>query len=241
MELKQKGTKQLKTVLDVISALVEEATFTANKDGLSFRGLDPSHVVMVDVNIPNTDFEKFEVEEEVRFGVRVAELKQILARGYEENDYVTIKLDGQYLNIRITNGYKRDFKMRCIESTTSNTPLPKISFSTKVVLATDKFIKMLEDVRVVSDYISLESNADSIQFVGRGDAGECVLTVDKGSEGLKELNIKDASKATYSLEYLLITKLMKSNPEITLEYSSKMPMRVSVQNINYFIAPRVEG
>lgn len=241
MELKQKGTKQLKTVLDVIGALVEEATFTANKEGLSFRGLDPSHVAMVDVNIPNTDFEKFEVEEEVRFGVRVAELKQVLARGHEENDYVTIKLDGQYLNIRITNGYKRDFKMRCIESTTSNTPLPKISFNTKVVLTTDKFVKMLEDVRVVSDYISLESNADSIQFVGRGDVGECVLTVDKGNEGLKELNIKDASKATYSLEYLLITKLMKSSPEITLEYSSKMPMRVSVQNMNYFIAPRVEG
>ena len=39
------------------------------------------------------------------------------------------------LHVRISNGYVREYKMRLIESTASSTPLPKLTFNSKVVMS----------------------------------------------------------------------------------------------------------
>ncbi len=245
---KTKGSEEWKAVASAISTLVEEATFEATSESISFRGMDPSHVALIDILWPNSAFEKFECNSDIKFGVRVDEFSKLLKRA-EKNDSVEISItDENMLLVKIFNGYKKQYKMRLIESTAGSTPLPKISFNSRIVLSTGALDKMLSDIAVISDYISVESSAAKAVFSGRGDAGDAEITLEPGSEGLEEINVKEESKATYSLEYLssIVKAIGASAGSVVCEYSTKMPLRLEfkVSNIGrlyFYLAPRVEG
>ena len=70
-----------KVVTSAISTLVDEATFEANVEGLLFRGMDPSHVALIDIHWPNSAFQKFNCNDSIKFGVRIDEFSKLIRRG----------------------------------------------------------------------------------------------------------------------------------------------------------------
>lgn len=244
---KTKSPEEWRAVISAISTLVDEATFEATVEGISFRGMDPSHVALIDIHWPNSAFEAYECDTALKFGVRVDEFSKMIRRA-DKKDAVEITVgDDSMLHIKISNSYRRDYKMRLIESSASSTPLPKLTFNSKVVLTAGAFDKILSDVQVISEYISIESEPKKVEFSGKGDSGEADIILDSGSEGLEELSIQEDSKATYSLDYLSkITKAVSTvGGSIAAEYSSKMPLRLefrvaNVGRIHFYLAPRVQ-
>ena len=230
-----------------ISTLVDEATFEAAAEGISFRGMDPSHIALIDIHWPNHAFEKYECDSLVKFGIRIDEFSKLIKRA-DKKDAIEISLsDDSMLHVKMSNGYKREYKTRLIESSASSTPLPKLNFNSKAVLTAMAFDKVLSDVQVVSEYISIESKPGKINFSGRGDSGEAEIALEAGNEGLEDLAVKEESKATYSLDYLSkITKAVVSmGGSVTAEYSNKMPLRLefkiaNVGRIHFYLAPRVQ-
>ena len=57
---KTNTSNEWKAVISAITTLVEEATFEATVEGISFRGMDPSHVALIDISWPNSAFEKYD-------------------------------------------------------------------------------------------------------------------------------------------------------------------------------------
>jgi proliferating cell nuclear antigen len=244
---KTKSPEEWRAVISAISTLVDEATFEATVEGISFRGMDPSHVALIDIHWPNSAFEAYECDTALKFGVRVDEFSKMIRRA-DKKDAVEITVgDDSMLHIKISNSYRREYKMRLIESSASSTPLPKLTFNSKVVLTAGAFDKILSDVQIISEYISIESEPKKVEFSGKGDSGEADIILDSGSEGLEELTIQEDSKATYSLDYLSkITKAVSTvGGSIAAEYSSKMPLRLefrvaNVGRIHFYLAPRVQ-
>lgn len=242
-----KSPEEWKAVTSAISTLVDEATFEATVEGISFRGMDPSHVALIDIQWPNSTFASYECDASVKFGVRVDEFSKLIKRG-DKKDGVEIGVtDDSKLTIKLSNGYKREYKMRLIESSSSSTPLPKLSFNSKIVLTGGAFDKILSDIQVVSEYISLHTDSNRVEFSGKGDSGEAEIVLESGSEGLEDLNVKEVSTATYSLDYLSkITKAIGAvGSSIAAEYSSKMPLRLefrvaNIGRIHFYLAPRVQ-
>lgn len=245
---KTKSPEEWKAVASAISTLVDEATFEATAEGISFRGMDPSHIALIDIYWPSHAFEKYECDSVVKFGIRVDEFSKLVKRA-DKKDTVEVSLgdNDSMLHVRMQNGYRREYKTRLIESSASSTPLPKLSFNSKAVLTAVAFDKVLSDVQVVSEFISIESKSGRIDFAGRGDSGEASITLEAGNEGLEELAVKEDSKATYSLDYLSkITKaVMAMGGSVAAEYSTKMPLRLefkiaNVGRIHFYLAPRVQ-
>ena len=56
----------------------------------------------------------------------------------------------------VTVGKNKKYKMRLIESSATDTPLPKIPYDSKISLSSSKFDKILGDVQVVSDYLTIQ-------------------------------------------------------------------------------------
>ena len=56
------SANEWKIIVNAIAVLVEEASFEATPEGIEFRGMDPSHVAMIDLNWPNASFEKYECD-----------------------------------------------------------------------------------------------------------------------------------------------------------------------------------
>ena len=244
---RSKSPDEWKAVASAISTLVDEATFEAAAEGISFRGMDPSHIALIDIHWPNHAFEKYECDSLVKFGIRIDEFSKLIKRA-DKKDAIEISLsDDSMLHVKMSNGYKREYKTRLIESSASSTPLPKLNFNSRAVLTAMAFDKVLSDVQVVSEYISIESKPGKINFSGRGDSGEADIALEAGNEGLEDLAVKEESKATYSLDYLSkITKAVVSmGGSVTAEYSNKMPLRLefkiaNVGRIHFYLAPRVQ-
>lgn len=241
------SSDEWKAVASAISTLVDEATFEASVEGLSFRGMDPSHVALIDIQWPNSAFKKFACNESIKFGVRIDEFSKLIRRA-DKKDSIEVTIgENSTLLIRIKNGYNREYKMRLIESSSSSTPLPKLNFNSRVVLSSSTLERVLSDIQVMSEYITLGSEPTRIIFSGKGDSGEANITLDQSSEGLEDINIKENSSATYSLDYLSrMTKAVGSTGgSVIAEYSTRMPLRLefrvaNVGRIHFYLAPRVQ-
>ena len=242
---KTSGSDEWKAILSAISTLVEEATFEATSEGITFRGMDPSHVALIDISWPNSAFEKYESDGEIKFGVRIDEFSKLIKRA-EKSEPIEISISESMLLISI--GKNKQYKMRLIESSATDTPLPKIPYDTKIELGTAMFDKILGDVQVVSDYLTIKATATKAEFSGKGDSGEVLISLQKQQNELSEITVKEESTGTYSLEYLnpIVRAVGTASGSIICEYSSAKPLRIEFKvanmgRIHFYLAPRVES
>lgn len=241
-------SNEWKAVSNTISTLVEEATFDAAAEGLSFRAMDPSHVALVDLLWPNSAFEKYDCDKQHKFTVRVEDFVKLIKRADAKDGVEISSAEEGMLVVKISNGYKREYKIHLIESTSGPTPLPKLSFNTKFMTSEASFEKVLGDISVVSDHVTIEAAKSKVIFSGKSDAGAVSIALDKNSPDLMELDVKEDSKATYSISYLLnIAKAAGSASDTAVfEYSSKMPLKLEFKlsntggRIGFYLAPRIE-
>ena len=140
------------------------------------------------------------------------------------------------------------FRSRLIESSATDTPLPKISYNARIGLTSAEFDKILGDIQVVSEYLSISATASKAEFSGRGDSGEAIITLEKGMAEMPEIEVKEESTATYSLEYLnsIVKAVGTVAGTVICEYSTKMPLRLefkvaNIGRIHFYLAPRVES
>ncbi|MBI3640193.1 MAG: proliferating cell nuclear antigen (pcna) [Thaumarchaeota archaeon] len=243
---KTSGSDEWKAVISAISTLVEEATFEATGEGIAFRGMDPSHVALIDIAWPNSAFEKYECDNDVKFGVRIDEFSKLIKRA-DKKDSIEVSISEENL-LLVTIGKIKKYKMRLIESSATDTPLPKISYNARIGVTSAEFDKILGDIQVVSEYLSINSTTSKAEFSGRGDSGEAVITLEKEMAEMPEIEVKEESTATYSLEYLnsIVKAVGTVAGTVICEYSTKMPLRLefkvaNIGRIHFYLAPRVES
>ncbi|MEE9283981.1 MAG: proliferating cell nuclear antigen (pcna) [Nitrososphaerales archaeon] len=245
---KTKTPNEWKVIANTISTLVEEATFEATVEGVSFRAMDPSHVALVDLNWPNAAFDQYECDKEYKLTVRVDEFAKLIKRAGSKGSIEISAEDDDHLTVKLQNGYKKEFKIHLIESSSEASPIPKLSFNTKVTLKEDSLADILSDINVLADHIIIESTQDGVTFLGKSDAGQASVTLEKSSEQLIAMEVKENSRATYSLQYLvnMVKAAGAASENITAEYSNKMPLRLEFQlgdsggRIHFYLAPRIE-
>jgi proliferating cell nuclear antigen len=238
-----------RAVAAAVKTLVEEATFDATSEGITFRAMDPSHVALVDLTWPGSAWAAFECDKPFKFSVRVEDLVRTIARA-DSKDSVEISSDeNDSISIKFSNGYKREFNIHLIESTASSAPLPKLEFDTKAVMTKSILEKVLGDVSVVSDQVTLYTTKDKITFSGKSDVGKAEVSLAKNDADVLELQSNAESKATYSVDYVsgILKALGGVADTVELEYSSKKPLRLQLKlndqgaKVWYFLAPRVSA
>ena len=243
---KTSGSDEWKAIISAISTLVEEATFESTAEGIAFRGMDPSHVALIDIAWPNSAFEKYECDNDVKFGVRIDEFSKLIKRA-DKKDSIEVSISEENL-LLVTIGKNKKDKMRLIESSATDTPLPKILYNARIGVTSAEFDKILGDIQVVSEYLSINASASKAEFSGRGDSGEAIITLEKGMAEMPEIEVKEESTATYSLEYLnsIVKAVGTVAGTVICEYSTKMPLRLefkvaNIGRIHFYLAPRVES
>ncbi len=242
---KTSTSEEWKVVSSAVSTLVEEATFEASPEGITFRAMDPSHVALIDLLWPKSAFEKYECDKPFKFSIKIEDFMKLIKRA-DAKDSIEITTSDEMLVLRILDGYKREFLLHLIESTYGPTPLPKLSFNVKATMAERAFEKILSDISAISDHMTIEASKDRLIFSGKSDIGSGSVTLERTTQDLLELDVKEDSKATYSIEYLSNIIKATASDEVLLEYSSKMPIRLELKlsdlggRVHFYLAPRIE-
>jgi proliferating cell nuclear antigen len=247
LEAVSASSEEWKSVAQAIGTLIEEASFVATPDGLNLRAMDPSHIALVDLKWPSSAFDKYSCDSNYTLTVRVEDLLKVLRRA-ESKDRLEFRLgEENTLEFKLQNGYEKNFTIHLIEAQYSQTPLPKVSFSVTTKVSPNVVKQMLEDIRSISDHVSVKAEQDRLTFSGKSEVGKVSVTLDKKNPGLLELNVKESGDATYSIEYLSnFTKSISGSDSLTIQFSSKMPIRLEFPlsgkggTIQFYLAPRVD-
>ncbi len=245
---KSSSATEWKAVAAAIKTLVEEATFEATSESLIFRAMDPSHIALVDLKWPAVAFEKYECDKPFKFSIRVEDFVKLIGRTDAKDSVEITSTEEDALVLRLMNGYKREFKIHLIESTSASAPLPKLEFDAKISMSKSVFEKVLGDISVVADQVSINALKENVTFSGKSDVGGANIQLDKNGADILELDVKAEAKASYNIDYLTsISKALGGVTEIVdLEYSSKKPLRLQWKlneqgaTVSYYLAPRIQ-
>ncbi len=241
--------KLWKNLLAAISTLIEEADFNATPDGIKLRSMDPSHVAMVDFEWRKTAFEEYTCQEPTKIRVNIASMLRLLKR-VSSDEILEMLYDEKTrkLNLTLKGKMMRKFTIPTLDPAQEEVPTPKITFNSKVKLTTSTFRDIIDDVQAVSDNVRLETTPEKLIAAATTELSSAVIELEKASDMLIELDVREPSKATYNLNYLSeITKAGASTSEIvTVEFSSNMPIRLEFDipqqgRLSYYLAPRIEA
>lgn len=239
-----------KAFFKTMETLTEEAHIHVSQEGLSFRSMDPSHVALAEIAISKEDMEKFDLDREFDFVIRLDKILSDIKKVKAKNSvrFSTITESGlDKLWFKAEGG--SEFSTQILDYTPADVPLPKMSFNSKIVMTHGS---LLEIFQKMMDHVQITATKDSVVFYSRTDAGEAKETRDRNDSRLLEIDYKtsEPSVATYSVDYL--TKFMAATKDLgkdattTLEFSTKLPIRITVKPVvgnpsyfTYYLAPRI--
>ena len=249
MLLKAKITNvsEWKAVLNAIGEIVEDAMFICNSDGITFRGMDPSHVSLLDVTFPTSSFNTLESQTSF-FGLRVDDFKNVM-NAATNNDIVELQItDSNMMKVSINGTLKMEFNIKLIEKSQVNTPIPKVDYKSKISMDPNTLGRILSNLQPLSEYVTISCQTDKIQFFSTSDIGDAKIDLERGNPELETINISEDTSAAYSLEYMaqIIRSIGKTSNRVNMEYASKNPMHMlfempSMAKVEYYLAPRVES
>jgi proliferating cell nuclear antigen len=246
--LKAADAKKFRDVLSAASTIVDEATFNLDPSGIKMKGMDPSRIAMVDLELPSAMFEKYECTSTSKLCVNMNEFLKLLKRaGKDESLELALNEATGRLQIKIVGKHTREFNMSTLTASEEEIPAPKLAFNVSAKVLTAELGVAIEDAELASDHVRLEADEGKLVLIASGELLGATIVLEKGSDSLMELNVKEPSKATYSLSYLVgIIKAAAATASIVVvEFSTDMPVKLDFQQekgerLVFFLAPRIE-
>lgn len=242
-----KNVAEWKAVLNAIGEIVEDAMFISNSDGITFRGMDASHVALLDVTFPTSSFEILDSQTSF-FGLRVEDFKKVMNTA-ANTDVVELQiLDSNTMKVSIDGSLKMEYNIRLIEKTEVNTPIPKVDYTSRVSLDPNTLSRILSNLQQISEYVTINCQPDKVQFSGKSEMGDAKIDLEKGNPELGSLETSEDTHAVYSLEYMaqIIRSIGRTSSKVSMECATQNPIHMlfempSMTRVEYYLAPRVEN
>ena len=243
-----------KNIVDISKLIFDEMPMKVTKEGITMKGLDPSHVSMLDINIPKVCFDEYEVDADdvLDVDVNTEEFSKFLRKPTKDETLeMSYTTDEERLRlVTRSKRYEREFEMPVLESYTETPPDIKIELTAKVKMLGSVLQEALSDILSVGDYMiaTHQKPLFTLSTSGSDYGGSMTIKVDEESEGvLSFYESTEETRSGYSVDAILdIVKAMKSFSDLVLwEFTTNRPLRMSVDGVNglkiaYYLAPRID-
>jgi proliferating cell nuclear antigen len=235
-----KATKEFKSCLSAIQSIIEDATFNVNSEGINCRGIEPSNVCFMAIDLPKEKFIKFECDAETKFTVRTNEFLEIVKRAKNDEE-ITLEMNDKTNALQIYIGGKRHYVIPLLVME-KESPKPNFKLQSKISLKFEDFVDYVKDIKVVSDNFIVQTDGSKLKLSGKGDKGNADVDVDGIVTQIEEGDLK----GEYSLEYLFntIRTISGGFDNMILEHGHNLPLKLTFDSDNigsliYVQAPRV--
>lgn len=244
-EVELSNVEPFRNLVKALSVIVEEGGFRMDEEQVKLLAMDPSHVAMVDFELPKEFFDRYACEGESRLSLNMGEFLKFLDR-VERDEQLRIRLDAEQarLELQCKRGrHTRRFSMPILEPMEEEVPSPKIFFKSSARLLTQSLRRAVRDAALVSEHVKVEIAADECRVSAAGDMGSASSVWERGADDLLELRAEEASGATFTLSYLqdIISAASVSSEVATVELSTDMPVKLSFElprgRLVYYLAP----
>ncbi|MHC1599124.1 MAG: proliferating cell nuclear antigen (pcna) [Candidatus Methanofastidiosia archaeon] len=235
--------KNWKNIISIIGSIIEEAPLKFTAEALTLRAMDPSHISLIDLELPKDQFIEYSIDNERVIGIDVDEMARVMSRS-KPTDIMIIKADEDANKIFITfvGESKRRFGLPIIDTPEqSQLKLPDFPTSSIVGIDASLFKDGIKDASIVADHITLETTEEAFIMGAEGDIGDIETKIEKDS--LVEFKLQETCRATFNLSYLADVSSSITGP-ITLELGLDAPILMNFEaggaTIKFVLAPRIE-
>jgi len=240
-KLKYPSATTLATLVESLSELLEEASFTITKEGVKAAGMDPAKVAYIEVTIPYANFLEYEVPEEgVNLGANLPALSRALSR-VKKTDVVTLEVSSSNLLVRVEGQTIREYLLPNLE-VSSEVPEIKLEHTAHVKIMSDPFKRALSDAGEFGDVVELEATEN--MFAVRAASEKRVeAKFLSGSASLVVIEVKERSVGRYDFNYLdKVLAMAKVADTVDVQFSNDRPLELRFESpggtsIMYVLAP----
>ncbi len=246
MKLVVQEAPALKAAIDSIVSLVEEGVLDIKKDGIYLCAMDPSQISMVNFVMPKTAFLEYNIEEDRKLGVDIAQLSSVLSRGKRgEKAELTVE-EGRLVIHFSLDKRKRTFKIPLLDISESTSRQPKIEFASHVTIAADALKEALKDAKLVSSHVKFILEPHAFMVDVKGESSDARVEFEQGTPEVTEIKTPHGAKATFPLQYVEdIMKAASASTQITINLETDRPLKLEYEiegaKVTYFLAPRIES
>lgn len=249
MKIKSESSEIWKNCIGAISNLIDEAAFKFTAEGVKLTAMDPSHVALIDFDIPSASFEEYEIGETRVLGLDLIEMSKVVSRAKKDDNFIIeLDEDKNRLVLKFEGASIRKFSLPLIEVDDEEPPKPELDFSTLAIIQAGIIQDGLKDASLVTDNVRFRVTEDKFIMETESDTGSSQLELSRDSEGLEELNVKEASKSMFNINYLEdIIKAVSSSEFIEINLGSDLPIKLNLPigdgkgQLEFLLAPRIEA
>ncbi len=231
----------LREVVEVVATLVSEVKLSISKDGAEAKAVDPSHVAMLVLKLQKAAFEEF-TGEPTEIGVDVEKLKEVL-RLSKPGDVLELQFDGKNRLVASVGRVTR--QMAVVDPASITDPkVPNVSPPATVVVKTEDMRQGIRGSESFTDHVTLTLEPEAFTMHSEGDTDRLDLRIPKDT--LPRLDVKEAVKSMYPLDFFSAMVKAISSDEATLHVGNEYPLKIEFTmgmgrgEGRYLLAPRVE-
>ncbi|MDX1612265.1 MAG: DNA polymerase sliding clamp, partial [Candidatus Thermoplasmatota archaeon] len=186
----------VKSVIDSLSTLVDEAKFEISAEGLTVRAVDAAHVAMVDLRLSKGAFKNFEAEDR-ELGLDIDKLKDTMRlAGADDEVEFEIEEEGR-MTVRFGNLVRR---MSLVDTSGMTDPkVPDLNLPAVITLPAGELDRGIKAAEGISDHVALQATEDGFELSASGDMDSVDLTLTE--EVLQEITVEEDVRSLYSLDY----------------------------------------
>ncbi|MDP6613080.1 MAG: proliferating cell nuclear antigen (pcna), partial [Candidatus Hydrothermarchaeota archaeon] len=193
--------KLLKSSIDAISNMIDEAGVSVDEKGIRLRAMDPAHVALVDFELKKEAFDKFEVKGSIVLGLDLDRFNTILKRaGASDKISLALDEDTNSLRIKFENTSTRTFNQPLIEVSEEELKVPNLDFPSTVELSPSIISEAIKDAEIISDHVTLKVDSGFLYVLAKGDLGNVEVKVAKGEA--VQFEAEEEAQSMFSIEYL---------------------------------------
>jgi proliferating cell nuclear antigen len=230
-------------IIASMEKVLDEGVFYATSDGLSFRALDPSRVVMVDLFYPSDAMLKYELEsDEVEFGVSFGTLVKVLRRA-RKDDELELRIGDASIDVVFLGRGVRRFRIPQISLSIEKPPEPKIAFTVTAKMMATVFREAIRTLEPIADTLRVMAEEDKFIMRGIGDIESAELEFSLERQSLLDLQVESNDTSNYTLEYFSqMLQAAQAAETATFMYAGDAPARVDFEflgggRLTFYVSP----
>ena len=236
----------LRTTLDSVSVLVDEAKIHLNEDGLAIRAVDPANVGMVDLELSAGAFESYEADGGL-IGVKLSRLEDIAGMA-DSGQLIEMELNEETRKLHIQiDGLEYTLALIAPDSIRQEPDIPDLDLPATVVVEGKGIDRAVRAADMVSDHIALGVDEEDDLFYVNAEGDTDDVHLELGRDDLIDLDAGPAH-SLFSLDYLKdMNKAISKDVEATIRLGEEFPVKIGYELAEgdgeclYMLAPRIQS
>nr|3LX2_A Chain A, DNA polymerase sliding clamp 2 [Thermococcus kodakarensis]3LX2_B Chain B, DNA polymerase sliding clamp 2 [Thermococcus kodakarensis]3LX2_C Chain C, DNA polymerase sliding clamp 2 [Thermococcus kodakarensis] len=241
------SAREFESLIATLEKFFDEAVFQVNMEGIQMRAIDPSRVVLVDLNLPEMLFSKYSVESEEAIAFDLKRFLKVLKLARSRDTLVLRKGGENFLEVGLLGDENTWFKLPLIDANTPEIEIPSLPWTVKAVVLAGALKRAVKAAKLVSDSIYFMATPEKLTFKAEGNDSEVRTVLTMEDPGLLDLEHKmTKAKSAYGVAYLEdILRSLADADEVIIRFGFDIPLLLKYMvrdagEVSFLIAPRVE-